>query len=277
MKPLISIIVTCKNRLAHLQQTLPYLVTQSHSELIVVNYGCTENTSEWIYENYPSVKVIEVNDDPIFNLTRARNIGAKNARGKILLLTDADVYIKNDLGSWIYENAKEGDFLIAPKDSSTSVSGTVICSKSDFMKIGGYDEAFQGWGWEDLDLYIRFAQNGIEEKNFSGEYLSAIEHADKERQILVEQGGHGSKTIAMTIGRVYTSFKKDIYTNTGQELDLETRKELMEKIKIAVYNMFLSPQQENQLLEVQLGYFENEHNLFCKKKLTYEFYKAPPK
>jgi len=275
MSPLISIIVTCKNRLAHLQQTLPHLIAQSHSELIVVNYGCTENTSEWIIANYPSVKLVEVTDDPIFSLTKARNIGAKNAQGKFLLFTDADIFIEHDLGLWVHENAKEGEFYIAPKDASTSLSGTVVSSKVDFNEVGGYDEVFRGWGWEDLDLYIRFCQNEIQEKNFSAKFLSAIEHSDEERQLRIDNGGHGSKTIAMTIGRIYTLFKKDIYINTGMELDLKKREDLMEKVKVAVYKMHFSPQQQNQLLEVQLGRFQNEHNLFCNKKIVYEFYKAP--
>jgi glycosyltransferase involved in cell wall biosynthesis len=36
---MMTLITTCKNRLAHLKETLPLMMTQSFSEVIVVDYG----------------------------------------------------------------------------------------------------------------------------------------------------------------------------------------------------------------------------------------------
>jgi len=249
---------------------------QSYSEVIVVNYGCTQNTSEWLRTFYPSVKIVEVDDDPIFSLSRARNIGTQKAVGDFLLFTDADVFVRHDLGRWIYENAKDNEFYIVPRDADASLCGTVVCSKSNFNMVGGYDEAFRGWGWEDLDLYIRFSLNKVQEKNLSSQYFLAIEHSDSERQLPEELGGGGNRATAMMIGRIYTYLKKDIYKNIGREPDLKIRKELMHGVRTAVFKMLSSESSDNQLMEVQLGNFLNEYDVSCKVKLIYELYKEHP-
>lgn len=36
--------------------------------------------------------------------------------------------------------------------------------KSDFIAVNGFDEAFEGWGYEDSDLVIRLIHNGVKRK-----------------------------------------------------------------------------------------------------------------
>ncbi len=44
-KPKFSIITTCKGRLEHLKQTLPAMLAQKDSEVIVVDYSCPHGTA----------------------------------------------------------------------------------------------------------------------------------------------------------------------------------------------------------------------------------------
>jgi hypothetical protein len=44
--PVVSIVVTCKDRLHHLQPTLPETMRQSSSEVIVVDYRCSRGTAD---------------------------------------------------------------------------------------------------------------------------------------------------------------------------------------------------------------------------------------
>ena len=96
---MLSLITTCKNRLAHLKQTLPLMLQQSFSEVIVVDYGCEQGTAAWVKENYPKAKVVQVSDDPVFSLAIARNAGAKNASHEFLGFIDADVVIYQTWGN----------------------------------------------------------------------------------------------------------------------------------------------------------------------------------
>lgn len=40
-------------------------------------------------------------------------------------------------------------------------TGNVSVEKSDLERVRGFDEEFQGWGWEDTDLAYRLAREGI--------------------------------------------------------------------------------------------------------------------
>lgn len=91
--PLVSVIITCINRLEHLKQTLPKLSIQKFIEIIVVDYGCLQGTRDWVKQDFPNVKLVFVDDDPIFSLSRARNIGAAYSQAEYLMFSDADILI----------------------------------------------------------------------------------------------------------------------------------------------------------------------------------------
>ena len=264
-----SIVVTCKNRLHHLKVTLPSFVSQSHSEVIVVDYGCEQGTGAWVTSNYPQVKLISVTDDPIFCASRARNFGAKNAAGKFLFFVDADVEIMNDLGKWIHSTAEENFYYSESGMTDPTLVGTVICSKKNFEQIGGYDEAFRLWGGEDADLYYRFWQEGIMLGHFDKGSLKGIPHDDEERQLSREKGGMGSRWDTYTTTRIYMNIKDDIFKLTGQKIDLPTRLELMERVKAAIDKRHLQGSDGTYSVAINLPPFNyrglNSALLFSKK------------
>jgi len=47
-------------------------------------------------------------------------------------------------------------------------------SKKDFLAVNGFDEAFEGWGYEDSDLVIRLIHNGIKRKE--GRFATPVLH-----------------------------------------------------------------------------------------------------
>lgn len=54
----IAFITTCKDRLQHLKETLPLLVADKPTEIVVVDYDCPANSGDWVEANYPDVKVV---------------------------------------------------------------------------------------------------------------------------------------------------------------------------------------------------------------------------
>ena len=46
--------------------------------MIVVDYGCPDGTEAWVKQNFPEVKVVKVEDDPGFSISRARNLGGNH-------------------------------------------------------------------------------------------------------------------------------------------------------------------------------------------------------
>ena len=178
--PLISAIVTCKGRLDHLKQTLPTLLALPDCEVVVVDYDCPQGAGDWVEAAHPGVKVVRAPDQPIFSIARARNLGAAAAAAPWLLLTDADILFQPALGEAVRPWLKDGVFLCS-ESQMEGLGGTLIVSAADFHAVGGYDEIYQGWGNEDVDLVARLEQAGVRPLDFPVHMISAISHSNERR------------------------------------------------------------------------------------------------
>lgn len=228
---MLSIITICKNRLPHLKQTLPLMLKQPNAEVIVVDYGCEQGTAAWVKEHHPAAKLVQVNDDPVFSIARARNIGAKNASHELLCFIDADVMIHFELGNWLGTNYEPNRFYLYPEEKKFDLCGFAIVGREHFFKVDGYDEAFRGWGAEDNDLYERLARAGLSESRIPRGSISAIPHGDELRQLDKSSGGLGSIRENMSMLELYQAIKRDTWRLTGREVELEKRKELFQFIR----------------------------------------------
>ncbi len=229
---MLSLITTCKNRLDHLRQTLPSMVRQSFSEVIVVDYGCEQGTAGWVSVNFPGVKLIRVEDDPQFCLARARNIGARHALNDILTFIDADTILNIDLGLWLKDHMHPGQFFVS-KDRGVhpDLWGFVVCGKKVFDQVGGYDEAYREWGGEDFDLYERLELLGLKPASVPGESLTPIKHGDGLRQLKTNDlVNFESRNQFVMFNRFYRLVKTDVQHMLQREIDLETRTTLRRRL-----------------------------------------------
>jgi hypothetical protein len=123
-----------------------------------------------------------------FSRTKARNFGAKNANGDILVFVDADSWVSKDSldmalehveeEGWFlpydtyYSLSKEGteafydgciwdpveDSLYVfpdpdhPFDRPEAIGGCIMMTRAAFETVHGYDERFEQWGWEDTSF-----------------------------------------------------------------------------------------------------------------------------
>jgi glycosyltransferase involved in cell wall biosynthesis len=226
----LSIITPCKNRLGHLRQTLPLMRSVDNAEVIVVDYGCEQGTGDWVAANYADVKVVRVTDDPVFHVSRARNIGASQASAELLCFIDADTFVIGKLAEWIVNNLKKGWFFVIPT-IGVSTAGFLLCNKADFLNVGGYDEALRGWAPEDMDLYERLEISGVKRGHVPASMFSSIEHGDELRQFGPELGAFQDRQNAFALGAFYRIVKRDIRSLTLREPELEFRQQLFEQIK----------------------------------------------
>jgi FkbM family methyltransferase len=233
-----TVIVTCKNRLDHLKRTLPNLTQQAKIDLIVVDYGCEQGSGSWIRENFPKVKVVLVSDDPIFSLSRARNIGALHAKTETLVFLDADTLINFDISEWIKNNISENEFYTVDSSRDASLAGILIVGRSDFLKLGGYDEVFRGWGWEDTELIARLKKTGLRHLKIQQRNISSIPHDDSLRQFSVADGGSGSKDRAMVAGFLYSKIKSDIQAQYPNKISSDDLNIIMLNVRSHVEKLF---------------------------------------
>lgn len=186
---LVSVIVTCKGRLAFLQIALPSILDQRcpfQYEVIVVDYGCPQKTFEWTLAlRHPLLRPLLVQDDTeYFNRSRAKNIGAvQAARGHVLAFIDCDIVAEPN---WLRGacrpiiEGRVGLTKAARLGNTPDIYGTCCVSTKAFHTVRGFDESFIGWGFEDTDLYNRVIKVTTRGR-FNGQLLRPILHDDCER------------------------------------------------------------------------------------------------
>ncbi len=176
--PMISIIIPAHNEAAYISQTLETLKCQRYPkfETIVIANGCTDNTAD-VARNCCTVLI----DDPQKGLSRARNNGARAAKGELLIFLDADTMLKPDalriIARKFTERHAAGTIKGVP-DSPRWIYhilyffknrmhrlrihkgsvGIILCWKEHFDAVGGFDEAMHVM--ENSELIERLCKHG---------------------------------------------------------------------------------------------------------------------
>ena len=232
----IAFVTVCKGRLHHIRQTLPRLVEQVPDEIVVVDYDCPQGVGAWVQAHHPSVRVVHVHDEQGFCLSRGRNEGARSTTAPWICFIDADVLIEPGWVDWMRSNLRGTTFYRQSRSGGQGDSGcygTVICPRSGFETVQGYDEIFRGWGGEDDDLYDRLRWSGHAEDAYPAEFVRSIPHDDSER---VAFHAVKSKVDQHVINRFYRSAKMPLmaFYRTRGELPLALRRQIQERVRAAL-------------------------------------------
>jgi glycosyltransferase involved in cell wall biosynthesis len=216
-----SIITTCKGRLRDLQRSMPQFLKQGDSEVIVV-----DGTGAYVAQTWPGIRVVAVKDQPGFNISDARNRGAAIASGELLVFLDADVILADNAAVLIELVGPAYGLFSYPVNNS--LRGSCIVRRSDFVRVGGYDELIDGYGGEDLELYSRLRLIGLSKVMLAPGIVSeVIDQAieDKERF-----RGPDLKRQFLR-GQLYTSIKEMLVRELGNPvLDMDLRQRLMNQV-----------------------------------------------
>jgi glycosyltransferase involved in cell wall biosynthesis len=216
MMPRLSIVTTCKGRLAHLRQSLPSYLAQPGAEVIVVDYDCPDGTAAFVEKEYPAARVAKVRDRPHFNVSHARNSGAALATAEWIAFVDADIVLTPNFLDGNAANIAEPDafFHYLKTDKITgSAFGTNLVRRADFTAIGGYDEVMDGYGGEDQDFYFRLVLLGLARKPLDHALIAKIiTHDDAER---VRFNPHGSFARNSRINTAYMLVKDSLLRQLG--------------------------------------------------------------
>jgi hypothetical protein len=119
--------------------------------------------------------------------------------------------------------------------------GSVICHRQDFEAIGGYDEAFTGWGGEDDDLLARLSMLGRIPAGFPASLLDEIPHDDDAR---VRFYDIKNKAVQHRVNLLYIQIKLDLMRLAGGPVSLEIRRTLAGEVQRVIRQAVDSGQQE---------------------------------
>ncbi len=161
MEPDVSIIIPAYNEEKYIRQTLHSIQNQTFQnyEVIVVANGCTDGTEEILKKRANDrIRYLSL---PKANVSVARNAGALNAKGNLLLFLDADTQLATDSlqlikqqftdqyavattkvlpdsDQWRYKLAMKFKNVYNSTHLYQGCSGVLICRKDAFQKVNGY-------------------------------------------------------------------------------------------------------------------------------------------
>lgn len=147
------------------------------------------------------IRVIKADVGPQdWNLSHARNIGAKEAKGNVLVFIDADTILKASFLQYHISVLEPRMFICG---TLHYVSGCCIVWKSDFEEAKGYNEVVEGWGSEDVDFYARLEKLGVRKTHFKLSLIRNMPHSDGTRNEY-----YGKANIYETNNRNYELMQK---------------------------------------------------------------------
>jgi len=183
--PLVSVIIVNYNGKTYLEKCLESLmkINYKNYEIILVDNNSTDTSIEFVKNTYPSITIIKLNDN--YGFAEPCNIGAKNAKGELLLFLNNDTEVNsNFLGEMVKvlehdpkiaicqsllvktngEIDSSGDFVdvlgraYSSKNKVNEVKkilsargASMLVRKDSFWDLGGFDKKFFA-SFEDVDL-----------------------------------------------------------------------------------------------------------------------------
>ena len=210
----VSIICACKNRYEALKLSLnSWVMFDEVKEIIIVDWS-SDNLITDLLKLDERIKIIRVNGKKYFNLSQPLNLAASFATGDYILKLDCDYLInpyynffdnyKIDdtcflTGNPAYRNYK-GKFdennldlcnmnIVEIADYTNSythyfryLKGLLYVSRSNFQRVGGFDESIQSYGWEDGEIIFRLESLNLEHTKLYFDYsIMHLPHPDKKR------------------------------------------------------------------------------------------------
>lgn len=168
-------------RLHHLKESLPVIMSQPNSEVVVIDYSCPDDSGRWVKKNYPACHVTEVEGEEYFSLTKARNASIpaiKQIDCNWLCFVDADTIIADHFTEKVVPLLEENTFITAYNiyNKVSGLGGLLIVSKENFLQIGGYDETITGYGTNASEIRLRLYFNGADFKILPDGLATHIDH-----------------------------------------------------------------------------------------------------
>ena len=151
--PSISLITYCKGRKHEAEEYVPAALAalSDLDELVFVDYDDPGESGRWVRDLAEErVTVVRIADMEWFHVNHARNLGGLAAVGDILVFSDVDFLVSPEL---IRECRclPLRSYCVQPDDLGSL--GFVVCLRADFVELNGWEEAFVGYGRDDLHFH----------------------------------------------------------------------------------------------------------------------------
>ncbi len=188
-----SVVIATKDRAGYLARALESLAGQRDApafEVVVVDNGSSDATQAIVAANVPALPALSCVASPEPNRGKARNAGVRAASGRYVLFCDDDVQLPPHwIAAHAAAHASDGECVVngpiinvasyesRPQPKPANYSRAFLCTcnaslpKAAFTAVGGFDETFRLYGWEDTELGMRLRSAGLRWKFSWNAYL----------------------------------------------------------------------------------------------------------
>lgn len=166
----ISLLCACMGREKILRANIhSWLAFSQIAEIVLVDWGA-QGKFEDLIDIDNRIKIISVPNREYFNISQAYNLALDFSKYPHILKFDCDYYLNPYYNFFdahpLYENAFYcGDWENPNTHDSQPVfrhlSGLCYAWKKDIIRINGYNEHFNGYGYDDTDLHNRLVCSGV--------------------------------------------------------------------------------------------------------------------
>lgn len=210
-QPRIAFCTTCRGRTAHLKQTLPQNIDDNRDYancvFVVLIYASGTEAQQYLKTFHAAdiasgrLVVYSYEDGgAAFKMALSKNIAARCGileGAQILVTLDSDNFTGPGFAQFIAERFREpgvfpGIFLCPnyqlikslPHGASRpprGYAGRLAVWSQTFIKMGGYDEIYDTWRGEDIDMNFRLQRSGYSMRYIPNHHLNAINHSAEVR------------------------------------------------------------------------------------------------
>jgi hypothetical protein len=190
-RPKISFYTTCMGRLHHLRLTMPANLRAAASygnvEFVLLNYNSPDGLDDWVRSELAPqldagvVQYYKTTRPTKYDSSKAKNTAARLATGEIVCNLDADNWLGHGFAEHLAALFDAPRTIVRAKCPWGGVYGRIAVFRQDFLALGGHDESFRGYGFDDTDFINRARAAGFVDKRFAAKYALCLSHSNAER------------------------------------------------------------------------------------------------
>lgn len=190
---MVTVLTSVMNRYESLKRSLTsWLALPEVEAVVIVDWSSSLAVKQRLEDSGivdSRVRVIRVEGEKRWSITRSLNAGLKTVSSDRVLKLDADHQISADF--FRLNNLERYDFFAGDWRTATPLqkhtNGALYAWTADLHSLSGWDPRIKGYGWDDSDLIERLASHGLFRKTFHRKTVRHSSHTDSAR--LANLGG----------------------------------------------------------------------------------------
>lgn len=137
-------------------------------QLVVVDWSSEESVADTLSRerfNHSKLKIIRVDDEQYFSLAKAYNIAIDASDHDTIIKTDVDhILIDDEMLLDDINNTDMSKEFLHGGGAGAAYLGFCCFDKTHNIR---YNESFEGYGYDDLDMYTRLTNIGVHKRCFT--------------------------------------------------------------------------------------------------------------